>query len=144
MKTRALFLAIASLIALVSGCSTVNPGKQYGGVRLESLKTAYIVRHAKSSRDIDTYIQDALAERGVKASRGPMEAKPKDVDFYVEYVDHWKWDLSMYLWSLDIRFADNATGGLIASGSFKQGLLHSFPDPQKKVAEVIEQIYHPK
>jgi hypothetical protein len=140
----ALCLAIASLLALVSGCSTVQPGKRYGDVRLESLKTAYVVRHAKSSRDIDTYIQEALAEHGVKASRGPMEAKPKDVGFYVEYVDRWQWDLTMYLWSLDIRFEDNATGELIASGSFRQRFPHSFPDPQKKVSEVIEQIYRPK
>ena len=144
MKFTACSIVSLSLLVLTSSCSTVRPGKQFGEVKLESLKTAYVVRHPKSSRDIDVYVQDALTQHGVKASRGSMETKPKDVDFYVEYVDHWNWDMAMYLLSLDIRFLDNATGALIASGSFKQGFPHSFPDPEKKVNQVIDNIYSAK
>jgi hypothetical protein len=129
---------------LVSGCSSVNPGKRFGDVPLRDLKSAYVVRHPHSKRDIDIYIQEALADRGVRATSGPMESKPKDVDFYVEYTDHWKWDIAMYLNSLDIRFARNSDGVLIASGSFESHFPHGFPDAEKKTREVIEQIYNAK
>jgi hypothetical protein len=41
-------------------------------------------------------IQEALSKHGVTTQTGPLQAKPKDVAFYVEYEDHWPWDLAMY------------------------------------------------
>ncbi len=137
-------LLIVLLSCALAGCSTVNPGKHFGETRLDTLTSAYVVRHQKSSWDIDSFIQEALADRGVRASAGPIESKPKDVDFYVEYVDRWQWDMAMYLFALDIRFKSNVDGTLIGTGSFEQGFLHSFPDPKKKTREVIDQIYNAK
>ena len=144
MTAKTLLLQFAVLVAALGGCSTVNPCKHFGDIRIGDLKSAYVVRHPKSDRDIDRYIQEDLAERGVRVTVGPIESKPKDVDFYVEYSDRWRWDMAMYLNSLEIRFESNTNGALIGSGSFEQGGLHSFPDPKKKTREVIDQIYSAK
>ena len=133
------------LLALViSGCSTVEPGKRYGSAPLESMKTAFVVIRPDYDPKIGANIQDALTRHGVSSLAGPLQEKPKDVAFYVEYEDHWRWDLAMFLLSLDIRFLDNTTGQLIGSGSFKQGTFHSFPDAREKTSEVVESIYRAK
>lgn len=141
MSQKVISPLVSLLVFMLCGCSTVNPGMRFGDAQLATMKSAYVVRHPKSTRDIDGYIQEALAERGVRVSSGLIESKPKDVDFYVEYVDRWQWDLTMYLLSLDIRFKSNADGALIASGSFEQGTFHGFPDPKKTTKQVIERIY---
>src|SRR5689334_23154136 len=128
------------LAFVISGCSTVEPGKRYGSTPLESMKTAFVVIRPDYDPKIGAHIQDALTRHGVSSLAGPLQEKPKDVAFYVEYEDHWRWDLAMFLFSLDIRFLDNSTGQLIGSGSFKQGTFHSFPDAREKTSEVIESI----
>jgi hypothetical protein len=138
---KTMYVSLVLVALTVGGCSTVNPGRLYNGARLSDYKTAYVVRHANSTRDVDAFVQEALSDHGIKSQVGPIEAKPKDVDFYVEYVDHWRWDLTMYLWSLDIRVERNSDGTLLGTGSFKQGFPHSFPDPKRKTHEVVDQIF---
>jgi hypothetical protein len=136
---------VCLLIALVvSGCSTVEPGMHYGSAPLASMKTAFVVIRSDYDPQIGVDIQEALTQHGVAASSGTFAEKPKDVAFYVEYEDHWRWDLAMYLYSLDIRFTDNTTGQMIGRGDFRQGAFHSFPDAKKKTFEVIESIYNAK
>jgi len=80
----------------------------------------------------------------VTASKGTLDAKPKDVAFFVEYEDHWRWDLAMYLLSLDIRFKDNASNEVIGRGAFRQGGFHSFPSEREKAIAVVDSIYNAK
>jgi len=142
---RKTFSILGLLLALVvSGCSTVEPGKRYGGTPLDSMKTAFVVIGKDYDPKIGANIQEALTQHGVTASAGTLAEKPKDVAFYVEYEDHWRWDLAMYLFSLDIRFIDNTTGQAMGSGSFRQGAFHSFPDPREKVFAVVGSIYSAK
>ena len=105
------------------------------------MKTAFVVIRPDYDPKIGANIQDTLTRHGVSSLAGPLQEKPKDVAFYVEYEDHWRWDLAMYLFSLDIRFLDNATGQLIGSGTFRQGWFHDFPDAREKTSEVVESIY---
>jgi hypothetical protein len=132
------------LAMVVSGCSTIEPGKRYGSVPLESMKTAFVVIRPDYDPKIGAHIQEALTQHGVTSQAGPLTNKPKDVAFFVEYEDHWRWDLAMYLFSLDVRFFDNTTGQMFASGSFRQGAFHSFPDAKAKTLEVVESIYKAK
>jgi len=134
-------LLILTALMFFAGCSTIGPPVVSKDYDLATLKTAYVVRHAKSNRNIDVYIQSALVEHGVTASSGPLENKPKGVDFYVTYDDRWQWDMAIYLGSLDISFIDNKTGHLIASGHFKNGIFHSFPNPSEEVKKVISSVY---
>jgi len=133
------------LAVVVSGCSTVEPGRRYGGASLESMKTAFVVIRPDYDPKIGVNIQEALLiQHGVTAQAGRLQEKPKDVAFYVEYEDHWRWDLAMYLLSLDIRFIDNTTGQLIGSGAFRQGGFHDFSNAREKTFEVIDSIYKAK
>lgn len=128
----------------MAGCSTVEPGKRFGSVPLDSLKTAYVVTRSDYDPKIGSNIQEALTQRGVTTTIGPLQAKPNAVDFYVEYEDHWRWDLAMYLYSLDIRFVENTSGQVFGTGAFRQGVFHDFPNARTKTFEVIESIYKAK
>jgi hypothetical protein len=137
---------LALFTVFISGCSTttIEPAKRFGGVRLEALGKAYVVLLPDADRNIALGIQKALAQHGVKATVGPMNEKPKDADFYVNYVDHWRWDLAMYLYSLSIDFIDNSSGETIGTGTFGPVKFHTFPDPKKKAVEVVDNIYNAK
>jgi hypothetical protein len=135
------FVFIFSVLVCLSGCSTVNPAHTQSNFNLRSLRSVYVVTHGGSSADMDAHMQDALVSRGLIVRAGPETAKPSDIDFYVTYADSWQWDFSMFLKELHIQFYDAKNGALIASGSFSNSFLHTYPDPGKKVAEVIATIY---
>jgi hypothetical protein len=144
MEQKLTLFVLAMAATFISGCSTVEPGHYAGGIPLESLKTAYVVIAPDFDPKIGANIQEALTQHGVTAQVGSLAQKPKDAAFYVEYEDHWRWDLAMYLYSLDIRFKDNTTGTIIGSGSFRQGAFHDFPNPREKTFEVVDSIYNAK
>jgi hypothetical protein len=144
MKAKLITCLLALTAALVSGCSTVEPGHYAGSAPLESLKTAYVVIAPDYDPKIGTNIVEALTRHGVTSQAGPLQEKPKDAAFYVEYEDHWRWDMAMYLYSLDVRFIDNTTGNTIGSGSFRQGAFHDFPNAREKTMAVVDSIYNAK
>jgi hypothetical protein len=131
------------LAVCYSGCSSVVESKHYSKhVQLESMKRAYVVHDPGSTYGCANAAEEALTARGLTVSSGFVQDKPADADFYVEVIDRWQWDLAMFLASLEIRFVDNATGDLIATGTFRQGtFFHTFPDQRQKTFEVIDSIY---
>src|SRR5258706_1627498 len=123
------------LLALCfSGCSSIVESKYYAKhVRLESMKKAYVVHDPGSTYGCANDAAEALTARGLTVTSDYMQDTPADTDFYVEVVDRWQWDVAMFLASLDIRFVDNATGDLIAIGTFRQStFFHTFPDTRQK------------
>jgi len=112
------------MLLLASGCASIRTTLVTTGSTAEFGKRAYVVRHQKSTKDIDLYIQKALTGRGFIATSGPVEQMPSDVDIYLTYIDKWTWDLGMYLISLDIMVYDKKTGSLIKSATFKNSLFH--------------------
>lgn len=138
------FIALPLLALLSFGCSTVEKGKRYNNADLDSLKTAFLVMESKANWDIGMNIREALAERGVQVTIGNLHDKPKDVAFYVNYTDVRKWDMTMYLHSLDIQFLDGATDELLASGSFRNSLFHTYPNEREKTFAVIQSMYEAK
>lgn len=142
MKRIASCCLVALFSLCVSGCSSTVESRYYKNAPLNSLKKAYVVHDPGSTLGCAKAAEEALSARGVTVTAGAIQNKPKDADFYVEVVDHWKWDVAMFLLSLDIHFKDNATGDLIATGSFKQSeFFHTFPNQQHKTLEVIDAIY---
>jgi hypothetical protein len=106
------------------------------------MKRAYVVHDPGSTYGCANAAEEALIQRGLKVTSGYIQDKPADTDFYVEVVDRWQWDVAMFLASLEIRFVDNATGDLIATGTFRQStFFHAFPDQRLKTFEVIDSIY---
>jgi len=134
-------VAALVLTGLLEGCSTVNPASIQANSKLRSMQSAYVYTHGGSSADMDAEVQEALINRGLTVRAGPEEGKPTDVDFYVRYADSWRWDLAMYLKSLHIQFYDAKSGALLASGSFSNSFLHSFPDPGQKISEVVATMF---
>jgi hypothetical protein len=130
------------LAAWLTGCSTIPPAQHYGDTKLDSLKSAYVVVAPKGNPSIAGYIVTALAHRGLKVNSGALQDKPADVDFYVTYTEHWNWDVAVYLDTLDVEFMSNATGQMIASGSFRNSkIAETWPNPRDKTIEVVDSIF---
>lgn len=134
-------LAAAVLILLCSACATLKPANIVDSSSIRSVRTAYVVKHPRSTRGMEVALQTALASHGIRTRYGSLERKPRDADVYVTFTDRWSWDLTMYLESLDIAIYLNQTDELIASGGFRNSLLHSFPDPEETAAEVVGSIF---
>ena len=58
----------------------------------------------------------------------------------VQYIDHWKWDVVMYLHSLQIIIVDCKTNKVIATSVYKQGFFHSFPNSVKIVNQLFSDL----
>ena len=133
---------LAGLTFCFSGCSSVVESRYYKNVRLDSLKKAYVVHDPGSTLGCANAAEEGLTARRVTVTSGNIQDKPKDADFYVEVVDRWQWDVAMFLASLEIRFVGNATGDVIAIGTFRQSrFFHTFPDQRQTTFEVIASIY---
>lgn len=144
MLKRSLLFTFSAIVVVLTGCGTLESGKRYRQVRLEDLKTAYLVTPANANLTVSRHIGETLQRRGVMVRVGPTDPNPTNVDFVVTYTDRWNWDLKMYLESLQINFLDATNQEPIASGSYHQGVFHGYPDLEKTVQAVIESIYSAK
>jgi len=136
-KLIVLLLAAASLV--LSGCSTssrvvVNPGSAL------VINTAYVVLHGGNSEDVDAHVQRELMAHGITVKAGPELADP-GTDIIVRYNDNWRWDMTMYLSSLDIQIYDANSGTLMGSGSWKNSALHGYHSAEKVTRKVMEEIF---
>ncbi len=132
---------VALLVApLFVSCSYVPPGSINQQSELSKARSAYVVRDDPAS-EVGAYLESSLAAKGLKVYSGKAEARHKDTDIYVTYVDRWDWDLTMYLKSLDISVKSTKTDQLLASGNFHQGFFHTFPDTRGKTKEVVDSIF---
>ena len=130
------------LLSGVAGCATttnidVMPNRSHTPVH-----TVYLVVHGASSSDVDAHIRRALLRRGLSETEGTDDSiQNKNVDLVVKYGDHWKWDLTMYLKSIDIEFFDGKTGVLIAESSWENSAFHSFPNAEDVVDGLVNQTF---
>jgi uncharacterized protein YcfL len=137
---RTLVSAVVAVLALVmlSGCSTtqnVTAGLQ---VKSSLMTTACFTAHSGRSADMDAAIQRNLENHGVSVLLAPACDK---TDMNVTYTDSWRWDIVMYLRSMDIRFYKAPSGGLIASGHWKNSVLHQFPNADGVVQDLIDEMF---
>lgn len=51
-------------------------------------------------------------------------------ELLVRYNDEWKWDMLMYLWAMDVSFADAKSGQIKATVHYQNRFWHTFPDPK--------------
>lgn len=58
----------------------------------------------------------------------------------VRYGDEWKWDLVMYLWSMDVSFTDAKTGVVKGTAHYKNRFWHTFPNPENVTRRMFEAI----
>jgi hypothetical protein len=132
---------VAALVAatmVLSGCAThsrvvVNPGSKV------SIRTAYVVLHGGNSDDMDAHVQQELMAHGIQVKAGP-ETRDPGTDVVVRYTDQWRWDMSMYLRSLDIQVYSGESGTLLASGSWKNSALHGYHSGAKVTKRVMDEV----
>ena len=75
------------------------------------------------------------------AAAWSVALSPDGADVYMTFVDRWRWDIAMYLKSLDVSVFRTADDSLVATGSFRNSLLHSFPDPAEKADAIVDSIF---
>lgn len=137
MHLHKMILATLTLVAL-SGCSTTQ--SVTGGPQSDKspMTTACFTAHGGRSADMDAAIQRNLEKHGVSVALAPACDK---ADMNVSYTDSWFWDVVMYLRSMDIRFYKAPSGGLIASGHWKNSVLHQFPNADGVVQDLMDEMF---
>lgn len=91
--------------------------------------------------DMDDYhihslLISALQDRGFRAvdGRSFKENPPTTV---LRYNDYWFWDLVPYLRALDVRVLDGKTNEVMATSSYREGIIHGYPVPRNVVRHVF-------
>jgi hypothetical protein len=80
-----------------------------------------------------------MLRHGLGVSAGPEGTVMGDAQLIVRYADDWRWDIKMYLRSFDVMVFDANTKTLLATGSWKNSLLHGFYEEDRVVAKVVDQ-----
>jgi hypothetical protein len=137
MRRLSILLAALVLVAL-SGCSTTQEAAAGPQAKLAQMSTACFTAHGGNSTDMDAAVQRNLENHGVAVSIAPACG---NLDMNVSYTDAWMWDIVMYLRSVDIRFYKAPSGGLIASGHWKNSPLHQFPNADGVVQDLMDQMF---
>ena len=136
---KVLVALFGAVVVCIAGCSTssrvvVNPGSTLVA------RSAYVVLHGGNSEDMDGHVQRELMAHGLTVKAGPERDDP-GTDLVVRYADNWRWDMTMYLRSLDIQIYDASTGTLMASGSWKNSALHGYHGAEKVTKQVMDEIF---
>jgi hypothetical protein len=130
-RSTAYFTALAFLVLLV-GCATTQEVSVAKSDPVTSIKTVAQAPDAGNSPEMDAALTAALQLQGltVKPAVRAGARKSADADAVVSYIDHWRWDLIMYLQKIDIRMYDAQSGDLLVSGEWKDAPMHGNHDPQ--------------
>jgi hypothetical protein len=141
MKSRLLALPLlVAVLALLSGCVSVQKGSVMPGADLSTVKSVYVVRLASDGRNVNRMIADALVARGLSATTGDSLKAPDGVDAVITYQDKWMWDITMYMIQLDIQFRKPVSEIPIATGSSMRTSL-ARKSAEEMVKEVLDQIF---
>jgi hypothetical protein len=132
-------LALALFLLSVGACASMNASHS-PDAHLQSLKTYYVVHVTEDDHNIDKLIATRLTAMGYTATSGDNATPPQPVDAVVNYVDHWMWDMTMYLLRLNIQIHDGKSGAVIASGeSYRPSLQRK--SPEVMVDEVLAEMF---
>jgi hypothetical protein len=134
-------LAVASAAFLAASCAETKNATVTQPAVIKNARSAYVIKPGDSSRDIEVFLKDSLAKKGLRAQTGPNSGKPASADLYVTFVDRWHWDMAMYLRTLDVSVVDNRTGKEVATAMYRNSALHGYPDPRKTSEELVDLIY---
>lgn len=137
-------IAIMSASILLLGCATTSSVTTGAQGTIDQLHTVAFVPQGGSSVDVDNDIQRALLAQGVdiRATAPSGTRKMAGVDAVVSYEDVWRWDMVMYMKSIDIDVFDANTGSLLVAGHWENSPLHGYQDPAKVIGHVVTDMFH--
>lgn len=140
MKLGSKCAVILTSAALLTGCVNIATSQVESGTDLASLKTMYVKQIPADKRGVNELIADKLRTKGVKVKTG-VDDPTGPYDALVTYADKWMWDITMYMFDLNIVIRDPKDQMPLASGHSKHGSLTRL-SPQEMVDEVINNIYN--
>lgn len=108
MRRTAKILIVTLALITVFGCATSNSVTVNPSASAKAFNSAYLVVQGEQSGDMDAYIQRELLAHGLQVKIGPDVRTLPDMDVIVRYTDKWRWDMAMYLLSLDIQIYDSS------------------------------------
>jgi hypothetical protein len=130
-------IAFLSLLVL-AGCATSSGVIVNHSAPKVVYKTAYVIAHGGSGSDMDALVQKELLRHGLDVTSGADSTGPEGAQLMVKYADDWRWDLKMYLRSLDVMAFDAKTHVLLATASWKNSAVHGFYDEEKAVTKLVD------
>ncbi|MBI5205413.1 MAG: hypothetical protein HZA11_10900 [Nitrospirae bacterium] len=116
MKIRLMFKIFLLLIAIsiLSGCATnqsfIMPNKDF-----KQYKAAYVEIISPDQFNLGPAIIYELSDMGLQVINKPAPSSPLLTDMKVKYSYTQAWDLSPYLYSFQIVFADAQTDAVVAN-----------------------------
>lgn len=140
MKT-VIAVLVASLLLL--GCATSSSVTTGATDTAKEIHTVAFVPQGGNSVDVDNDIQRALLSRGmdIRATVPSGTRTMSGVDAVVSYQDTWRWDVVMYMKSIDIDIFDANTGSLLVTGHWENSPLHGYQDPAKVINEIMDGMF---
>jgi hypothetical protein len=130
-------LFLAALSVALGGCATSSDLVVNRSAPRTVYTSAYIVVNADNGADIDALIKKELLRHGLNVSSG--NASQTSGRLRIEYVDEWKWDMVMYLRSIDVSAYDDRSQDLLATASWKNSAMHGFHSKDTVVADVVSE-----
>jgi hypothetical protein len=128
------FLPLIFIVCgLVSACA---PSYQATGQRGAAVR-GRAVSVETTSDDGDKGIRNAISAELFKRGLQVVEAKPAN-GLNCIYFDEWKWDITMYLWALDLKLTDAKSGAVLAVADFSHGGFHTYPNTRNVVRKLFE------
>lgn len=141
MKTLSLSSLLLSASLVFSGCATQQETLLAKSTPPKISSVAQIPEEGNSP-DMNANLAAALQTEGLSI-KPPLPAgtrKSSGVDAIVSYTDVWRWDLVMYLKSINVRLYDAKSGDLVATGQWQDSQLHGFRDAKVIVQGVVSEM----
>lgn len=111
------FLTGLFLLLVTTSCASNLKSTAKEGADLSKDLTYYVAWQSEDNSGVNEEVCAQLNLWGRKATTGTREEMPADTDILVTYMDHWMWDITMYLLSMDMTFIDTRTEEELASGT---------------------------
>jgi len=132
-----LALCSVPLGLFAGGCATSTKFSGGDGAAGRTYRSAFLVLNSTDTDGVPEHLQHAMQDLGLNVTSGLEANRPRIVDVVVRYDDTWRWDLAMYLYEIELELYDGVTNSLLATGRWKNSVLHRFPDEERVVAEVV-------
>ncbi len=131
---------LAASVACAGCVSNSQHASFMPGVELGTYGNFHVVQEPEDTRDVGQAIADDLLSRNLNASLGSEADSDKLTDVLVFYDTKWHWDMTSYLWSLNIRFRDAASNLPLATATSEHSSL-SRRSKKGMVREVLDNIF---
>jgi hypothetical protein len=142
MKSSLRRLALLPVLALLlAGCS--SKVQIASGTHPGQLHHIFVEHLLSDGHNVDELIARELRRLGYDASAGAMTMMPDGTEAIIDYQPQWAFDLSTYIFELDLAVRDAKSGKEIAVSKVVRPSLTS-TDPNEIVRRAIDKIFPPK